>query len=276
MKNFFCISSYNNNLDWLKSFNNPHLIYDKTWNGGYLDNDSKLKIPPSNLKERYPEFNIIQGTYFGYNITDYLTYIIDNFSRLPEFVVFMKGNTIGRHVREETFRKICNNKYFTCIEDHKLFNLNQKSIKKGNAMISCDGGWLEKNTSWYLRHHKHPIKFFLSYNDFLSFCFKDPIFPDFIRFPPGGCYIVSKHQILKYDLIFYRNLKLFSEHSRVPGEGQLLERALFTIWNCNFKVSSNMKKLIDPKKFKFPSQKTKKFFNLVSKFKEISSLQVKF
>ena len=274
MENFFCISSYNNDLDWLKGFNNPHLIYDKTWNGGYEDNNSILKVPPSNLKERYPEFNIIKGSYYGYNVTDYLTYIIDNFNNLPEFIVFMKANTIGRHVREETFRKICNNKYFTCIEDYKLFNLNQNSIKKRKAMVSCDGGWLEKNTSWYLRHHKHPTKFFLSYNAFLSFCFKDPVLPDFIRFPPGGCYIVSKHQILKYDSIFYRNLRLFSEHSRVSGEGQLLERAFYTLWNCNFEVSSNMKKLINPDNFKLPNPKIKTFFYLLSKLKEINFLNL--
>ena len=41
--NFLCISSYNNNLDLLKKYNNPHLIYDKTWEGGFKDNKYKEK-----------------------------------------------------------------------------------------------------------------------------------------------------------------------------------------------------------------------------------------
>ena len=267
--NFLCISNYNNNLDWLKKYKNPHIIYDKTWNGGYLDNDNVKRIKTINLKEKYPEFNIINGSYFGYNIADYLTFIIDRYLNLPEFVVFMKGNTIGRHVREEIFQKIVNNKYFTCIEDWKLHDLNQKSLKNNFAHISCEGGWMEKNNSWYLHHHKHNIKYFISYNQFLSFCFKDPVLPKYIRFPPGGCFIVPRDQILKYDITFYKNLRLFVDHSRVPGEGQLLERALFTIWNCNFEVSDNMKQLIEDDKFKFPKKYKKNFFNIISKIKEI-------
>ena len=77
--NFFCISSYNNNLNWLKDYKNPHIIYDKTWNGGYKDNDNKIKIKSYNLNKKYPKFNIIKGNYFGYNISDYLTYIIDHY-----------------------------------------------------------------------------------------------------------------------------------------------------------------------------------------------------
>ena len=265
--NFLCISNYNNNLDWLKNYTNPHIIYDKTWGGGYLDNNNKKRIFPQNLKEKYPNFNIIKGTYYGYNVTDYFTYIIDHYSNLPEYVVFMKGNTIGRHVREEIFKKIVNNRYFTCIEDFNTYDLNQKSLKNQFALISCDGGWMEKNNSWYLHHHKHPIKYFLSYNKFLSFCFKDPVFPKYIRFPPGGCFVVPKDQILKYKKIFYQNLKIFAEHSRVSGEGQLLERALFTIWNCNFKVSKNMEKRIDIENFPFPKKYKKRIFNVYSRMK---------
>ena len=170
----------------------------------------------------------------------------------------------------DTFRKIVNNKYFTCIEDLNFHDLNQKSFKKGFAMISRDGGWMEKNTTWYMHHHKHPIKYFLSYNDFLSFCFKDPIFPKYIRFPPGGCFIVPNYQILKYGIIFYKNLRLFSEHARISGEGQLIERALFTIWNCNFEVSNNMNQLIDPEKFPFPKQSIKKLFDIYSRIKRFN------
>ena len=50
--NFFCISNYNNDLDWMSEYPNPHLIYDKTWAGGVIDNDNSAMFPPSNLKEK--------------------------------------------------------------------------------------------------------------------------------------------------------------------------------------------------------------------------------
>ncbi len=267
--NFFCISSYNNDLDWLKNYDNPHIIYDKTWNGGYKNNDNKIKIPPSNLKEKYPAFNTIRANNKGYNITDYLTFIIDNYDSLPDVTVFLKGNIIGRHVREEVFKKLVNNNYFTCIEDRGKYNLKQKSLRNGNAIISCEGGWMEKNTSWYLRHHKHPTKYFTSYNKFLSYTFKDPVLPKYIRFPPGGCFVVPKYCINKYNKTFYKNLKLFAEHSRVSGEGQLIERALYTIWNSNFEVSERMKKPFDEKVFIYPSTKLRFLFKILSILKSI-------
>ena len=33
-------------------------------------------------------------------------------------------------------------------------------------------------------------KYFKNYNDFLRFCFKDPILPKYVRFPPGGNFVV--------------------------------------------------------------------------------------
>ena len=267
--NFLCISSYNNNLDWLRKYKNPHIIYDKTWNGGYKDHYDIQKIKPSGLQKKYPEFNIINADINGYNISDYFSYIIENFNNLPDHIVFMKGNTIGRHISEEKFKRVVNNKYFTCIEDYTFHDQNQKSLRNGHALLSCDGGWMEKNTSWYLRHHLHPTKYFLSYNGFINFCFKNPVLPKYLRFPPGACYIVSKEQIYKYNKIFYQNLKTFANHSRLSGEAHLIERSLYTIWNCDYEISENMKSLIDEELFNFPSKYKKLFFNHISKLKFI-------
>ena len=51
----------------------------------------------------------------------------------------------------------------------------------------------------------------------------------------------SKKHILKYEKTFYQNLKLFPSHSKIPGEANMLERALYTLWNCNFEVADTMK-----------------------------------
>lgn len=241
--NFLCISNYNNDLDWVKEYPNPHLIYDKTWNGGFLDNDESSTMTPScPLKEKYPDYNIVNGSPNGYNISDYMTFIIDHYECLPDVTAFIKGNIVGRHVSLDYFNRVINNKVFTPIEDWTMHHPDERS---NYAMFSCEGGWMELNDSWYLRHPKHPTKHFNDYNNFLRFCFKDPVFPRYVRFPPGGNYIVPKENILKYDKIFYQNLRTFVDHHRVSGEGQMIERSLFTIWMCNFQVNDGMKKLID-------------------------------
>ena len=242
--NFLCISNYNNDLDWLKDYPNPHVIYDKTWNGGILDNNNSGILPPTNLKDKYPTYNIINGSPNGYNISDYMSFIIDNYDSLPDVVAFIKGNIFPRHLSKESFDKVINNKCFAMIEDWRYHDPNQGALQNGYAMISCDGGWMETNDSWYLNHPKHPTKYFKSYNSFLQFCFKDPVLPKYIRFPPGGNFVVPKEYILKYDKVFYQNLLTFTDHSRVSGEGQMIERALYTIWMCNFDVADTMKKLV--------------------------------
>lgn len=242
--NFFCISNYNNDLDWIAKYSNPHLIYDKTWAGGVVDNDNSSFISPTNLKEKYPDFNIINGDPNGYNISDYMQFIIDHYDNLPDVVAFLKGNTIGRHVSEEYFNRVINNKCFTCLEDWKEHDPNQAALQNGYAMFSCEGGWMEMNDSWYLNHPKHPTKYFRSYNNFLDFCFTDAVHPRYVRFPPGANFIVPKEYILKYDKIFYENLRTFTRHARVSGEGQMIERALYTIWMCNYQVSQRMKERV--------------------------------
>jgi hypothetical protein len=231
-------------LNWVSEYSNPHLIYDKTWAGGVIDNDNSEIISPTNLKEKYPNYNITNGDPNGYNISDYMTFIIDYYENLPDVVVFLKGNTIGRHVSKEYFDRVVNNKCFTCLEDWKEHDLNQAAIQNGYAMFSCEGGWMETNDSWYLNHPKHPTKYFKKYNDFLDFCFKEPVHPRYVRFPPGANFIVPKENILKYDRIFYQNLRTFTRHTRVSGEGQMIERALYTIWMCNYEVADAMKELV--------------------------------
>ena len=252
--NFLCISNYFNDLDWLLEYNNPHVIYHKTWNGVFEDIKGLKVIQPLELEEKYPTFNIKNGSQNGYNIYDYLSFIIENYENLPDVTAFIKGNLIGRHISKVIFDKLIHNKYFTCIEDWKSHDKKQRSLQNNYAMFSCDGGWMEKNTDWYLNRPNQTIKFFNSYNQFLSFCFKDPVYPKYIRFPPGANFIVPKENILKYQKIFYQNLIKFVEYSRLPSEAHILERALYTIWNCNFEVSESMKQPLDSNNLPSPEK----------------------
>ena len=263
-KNFICISSFNSNLDWFKEFNYPHLIFDKCYKGINKSKYFPFDIAPSNLKKKYPLFNIIDGEIEGYNINDYLSFIISNYESLPEIIVFIKGNLLERHVSRDFFKRIIDNKFFTSIEE---WNDNNKSfLTSKNSFILNDGGWVEKNNNWYLNKSKHPTKFFNNYNKFMKFIFKSFIEPKYIKFCPGANYIVPRSNILKYEKIFYENLKFIISHHQLSGESHILERALYCIWNSSYEITNNMKKPIKknmnfPKKDNFWQINSKKVFS---------------
>jgi len=221
--NFLVVSNYNNDISWIRNYTENYFIYDKSDAGNYAKGFDKEKTAKSK--------NV------GYNIGDYCSFIVDNYDSLPECTIFTKGNVFPRHVSQEYFDKIVNNQYFTPIEDYRMHKVNWPT-----SFFSSNGGFCEINNSWYLKHH--PTKYFHDYNDFLKFCFKNPVIPRYIRFAPGANYIVPKQNILKLPKIFYQNLKNFVSHDQLAGEAHIIERALHTLWTSNFEMSDNMLKPI--------------------------------
>ena len=267
-KNFICISSFNDDLNWFKEFDYPHIIFDKCYKGIKKSRYFPYDIPPSNLKNKYPDFNIRPGEVGGYNINEYLTFIIENYGNLPENIVFIKGNILTRHVSRSFLSNIIDNKYLTLIEEWDEKDSRQYSFFNRSSFISSDGGWSEINNNWYLNKRNHPNKYFNNFNTFMNFIFKSYINPKYIRFCPGANFIVPKPYILKYDLIFYKNLKFLVNYSQLSGESHILERALLSIWKSEYKVSEIMKRpfnesTIFPKKDNFLKAITTK---LISRF----------
>ena len=177
-------------------------------------------------------------------------------------------NNIPKAIGGENIKKRIDNKYFTSIEEWKKNNFKKISILRKTSFISGDGGWVELNNSWYLNKRKHPNKFFNNFNTFMNFIFKSYINPEFIRFCPGANYIIPRNNILKYDLVFYKNLKYIINYAQLSGESHILERALFSIWNSEYKVTDIMKKpfnedTIFPKKENFFKAKIKNYISRI-------------
>lgn len=221
--NFLCISNYNNDLSWTKNYSNEYIVYDRSDIDFYSKGYTCKKSP-----------NI------GYNIYDYLRFIIENYEWMPDYTTFCKGNVFPRHVSREKFESLMNKKCFTCIFDYKLH-------QEGNWNIfTSDGNYAELNNDWYM-HDGKPYKYFSSYNDFIKFCFKDPVIPKYITFCPGANYVVPEHHIIKYPLKFYKFLFKIVSHAPQAAESHLVERALYTIWNCNFELAENYNIICDEK-----------------------------
>ena len=76
------------------------------------------------MREKYPKMNITNGQIGGYNINEYLTYIISNYHNLPDNIVFIKANIIERHVSLNFLKNILDNEYFTSIEEWNIQNFS--------------------------------------------------------------------------------------------------------------------------------------------------------
>lgn len=179
-----------NNLEWIKEYKPDEVIvYDK--------------------KEK----NV------GYNIFDYMDYIIKNYDNLPDLMFFIKGNMLERHIPKDEFDKLANKKIFT-----PLLTQNHKTY-----MPVCyyeDGLFCEVNDSWYMNCHQK--KHFSTYNEFADIMGLPK--PKYIPFAPGACYLVPRENILKRSKEFYQKLISFIDYCAEPAEAHAIERALYTIW----------------------------------------------
>lgn len=219
MKKSLVVSCYNNNIEWLfdilktrKDFSKENIfIYDKS-------DDPIQKY--SNLAQIKRIENV------GYNINSIFTHIIEEYNNLSEVVIFIKGNLIERgHTTLETFLQSLDAKVFFPIEKY------HESIYKFKVN---DDGYVEPNNNWYTEHLQN-YKYAETYNDFLNLLFKNPIYPDYIKFSPGGNYVVPKENILKYSKEFYSKVKLYVSHHQLSRESHFVERLMYGLWTCNFK-----------------------------------------
>ena len=170
--NFFVISNYNNDLGWLSSYRNDYVIYDRS--------DS------AEISEKITRSKIIKSPNVGFNLYDYLTFIINHYDNLPDCMIFIKGNVMPRHVSQEYFNKIINNTSFTPIIDRKMHGKTFWPI----SFFDKDGLFNEINNSWYTKYFSK--KYFSNYNDFLRLFYKNPGVHFYTKFAPGANYIVPK------------------------------------------------------------------------------------
>lgn len=223
-QNFLVVSNYNNDLRWVPEYTHNYLIY----------NQSESYILPEIINSQ----QVVKNKHTGHNISDHMTFIIDHYNNLPECIIFAKGNVFPRHITQKTFNAIANNRTFTPIEDPET-NQTRKPVSYYEK-----GGFHEINNDWYVKIVTARIqpRYARSYNEYLSYIFKNPIFPRYIRFAPGANYIIPKDLILRHPKIFYENLKTMVSYGMLTLEAYFTERALYTIWTSDYKLNDNMLK----------------------------------
>jgi hypothetical protein len=224
MKKEFVISNWKSDLEWIKisNFSKDNItIYDRSENPKDW----------SHLGKFYYSHNV------GENIYDMFRFIIENYNNLPDVTIFMKGNMIHSEI---------NGEYYYCDVDRlkRAFKINIfYPIEKNHGPCKIttnypyplvnDGMYMEENNNGFT-HNGMDGKYYNTYNEFLDDNFVDPFFPDYIRFAPGGNYVVPKQNILSYSKKFYEKLQSYVSYTIVPLEAHILERALYTLWTCNY------------------------------------------
>jgi hypothetical protein len=197
----YVISRYENDIAWVKKYTKDFVIYDRS------------EIP---LEDTIVVPNL------GSDIMDKLGWIIDNYDNLPDVVLLAKGN-LFKFIEESEFKKVKDNKTFTPLltQKHKTYSDNE-----GVVCYYEDGMYYERNDYWYLR--ELPPRNYKAVEDL-----KDLLLlrgKDYIPFAPGANYIVPKENILKHSKEDYILLRSYLDWNRYPGEAQLIERGLYTLW----------------------------------------------
>jgi hypothetical protein len=229
-ENFLVASDYNWLPDditesWIHKYTDNYLIYDRAHR---LEESDKVKHQKN----------------VGQNIYDMFDFIATHYDNLPETTIFCRacilfpkvtpeGQSYG-NCSEEKFVSVMNNKTFTELHDFGPEVHNGVSSKMGP-----NGGFLEINNSWYMHHF--PCKYFNNLNTFLRHVYVNPEIPEYIRFAPGGNYIIPRENILRYSKNFYEKIREYLGWECLVGEAHLLERALYTIFTCDYDVRDEYK-----------------------------------
>ena len=206
----FMVSRYNQDVNWVQEYASSLILYDR----------SDFPIPGSNIVPN-----------LGTDIADKLHFIISNYNNLPPVMVYTKAN-LFKYISKEEFDQVKDNSFFT-----PLLTKNHKEIKSDGTEeyvkrhgtdkdISYyqNGIYWEINNLWYLNEHpcKHDPK------EVMALIGIDKL--EYVPFAPGSNYILTASDIRKHLIEFYIKLYNYLTWSVYPGEAQIIERSLYTIW----------------------------------------------
>ncbi len=222
--NFLMVSNYNADISWILDYTDDYIIYDRS--------DTDEWIQP------FDQTKVKKVKNIGWDIYDKFTYIIDNYDNLPDSMIMTKGN-IFKYISREEFDGICDNPFFT-----PIFTKHHKTYMPA-CFYDENGMFNEINNSWYLNDLK--TKYFNSYNGFARH-FGFPT-PKYLKFAPGSNYIITKENILWYPKEFYRRLRDCVSYGPLPGEAQIIERSLYTMWSNKITLGKDALQPLKPKLF---------------------------
>ena len=157
----------------------------------------------------------------GTDLADKFHFIITNYNNLPAVSVYTKDN-LFKYISQPEFDKVKNNSWFT-----PLLTMNHRTYNDENGKPVCyykDGIYHEINNMWYL--NSHPVKY--NPREIQALMGIDKM--EYVPFAPGSNYILTAEDIRRHPIEFYIKLYNYLTWAVYPGEAQVIERGLYTIW----------------------------------------------
>lgn len=197
----YVLSHYLGDLDWVREYTDDYVVYDRSGSG----------VPGA-----IPTDNLGDADY------DRLSYLVDNYFDLPDVFLLAKSN-LFKYISKEEFDLVKDNQEFTPLltKNHKVYGDQYGPICWYEGDIYC-----ERNNSWYLG--SVPAKYFRNYGEFAK-AFHLPN-PPYLKFAPGGNYILTRDRVHRYGVDFYDELRSTLPYSRTPGEAHMIERTYHYLW----------------------------------------------
>jgi len=196
----FIISRYNQDVNWVSEYAPSMILYDR----------SDYPVPGSIIVPN-----------LGTDIADKLHFIITNYNNLPPVAIYTKAN-LFKYITKEEFEEVKNNSFFTPLltKNHKVY----KDDKGKDVCYYQNGIYWEINNLWYL--NEHPCKF--DPKEIMKDLGIDKL--EYVPFAPGSNYILTASDIHKHPIEYYIKLLNYLTWAVYPGEAQIIERGLYTIW----------------------------------------------
>ena len=206
----FIVSRYEQDTSWVAKYAPSMILYDRS------DNPVPGSIIVPNL---------------GSDLADKFHFIITNYNNLPPVAVYTKAN-LFKYISQPEFDKVKNNSWFTPLltMNHKetKFDGTEEYIQKHgidkDVSFYKDGIYWEINNMWYL--NQHPIKH--DPKEIQALMGIDKM--EYVPFAPGSNYILTAEDIRRHPVEFYIKLYNYLTWAVYPGEAQVIERGLYTIF----------------------------------------------
>ena len=207
------VSRYNENIDWLSPEMNNCIIYNKGISLG-ISNEIMLQ-------------NV------GRESETYLNYIITNYHKLADVVIFTQAN-ISDHIKHNNcyvftnyinyllnFKNeaFANDKSYPTLTHHTHHTNDSSPFSKNWNLINGQY-YLEDN---YKNNQRLPFSEWFMRNI-------QPNYPEPLHIYHFGIFAVKKELILKKSLEYYKQLILEVNHHIDPAEGHFFERSWYYIF----------------------------------------------
>lgn len=202
--------NYNYTPSWLFEYPDiDYTIYDRSDTRDYLKD--------------FPQERIIRTPNVGNIDYDKLGYLVENYESLPDSFLWGKTN-LFKYITQEEFDKVKDGQEFIPLltQHHKTYSDNL-----GPVNFYKDGMYYERNDSWYLNNV--PAYHFRSFPEWAA-TFHIPS-PEYIPFPPGGNFILTRDTVHKYGRDLYDEMRSTLPYAQTPGEAQLCERSYYLLWS---------------------------------------------